>query len=72
MLSKLLIISGLVLVAAGLIIFFSGKLPYIGKLPGDIVIKRPGFTLYFPIISFLLISLILTIILNIVFRLWRR
>lgn len=72
MLAKVLIILGLVLVAVGLIVFLSGKLPYFGKLPGDIVIKKPGFTLYFPFVTFLLLSLILTIILNIVFRLWRR
>jgi len=72
MLAKVLIILGLVLVAVGLIVFLSGKLPYLGKLPGDIVIKKPGFTLYFPVVSFLFLSLILTIILNIVFRLWRR
>lgn len=72
MLAKILIILGLVLVAAGFLIFIAGKVPYIGKLPGDIVVKKPGFTFYFPIATFLLLSLILTIIFNIVIRLWRR
>lgn len=69
---KLLIILGLILVVAGLITLLSGKLPFIGKLPGDIVIKKPGFTFYFPVVTFLLLSLILTIIFNAVLRLWHR
>ena len=69
--AKLIIITGIVLVAIGLIIFFAGKLPYIGKLPGDIAVKKPGFTFYFPVVTFLVLSLILTIIFNVVLRLWR-
>lgn len=43
-----------------------------GHLPGDLRIERPGFNLYVPLGSGLLISLVLTVLLNLVFWLWRR
>ena len=61
---KLLIALGVFLVIAGVLMVFAPKLPYIGKLPGDIYIKRDNFTFYFPIASSVLISIILTIILS--------
>ena len=61
---KLLIALGVFLVIAGALMVFAPKLPYIGKLPGDIYIKRDNFTFYFPIASSVLISIILTIILS--------
>jgi thiosulfate reductase cytochrome b subunit len=63
---KILIALGLLLVIAGVLMVFAPKLPYIGRLPGDIYIKRGNFTLYFPIASSILISIILTIILSFV------
>ena len=63
---KLLIALGVFLVIAGVLMVFAPKLPYIGKLPGDIYIKRDNFTFYFPIASSVLISIILTIILSFV------
>ncbi len=47
------------------------KLPGVGRLPGDFVIERNGITLFFPLASGLLLSLILTIVLNVIFRLFR-
>lgn len=58
---KTLIILGIVLLAAGLLWPWLGKLP-IGRLPGDIVIDRPGFKLYFPITTMIIISIIISII----------
>jgi hypothetical protein len=63
---KMLIALGVFMVIAGMLMVFAPKLPYIGKLPGDIFIKRGNFTLYFPITSSILISIILTIILSFV------
>lgn len=63
---KILIALGVLLVIAGVLMVFAPKLPYIGRLPGDIYIKRDNFTLYFPIASSILISIILTIILSFV------
>ena len=57
---KYLIISGLILLFIGAIYYFWGeKLHWIGRLPGDIKIEKPGFKLYFPLTTMLMASLIL-------------
>ena len=62
-LGRPLIIMGLVLVAIGLLISFSPKLPtWLGRLPGDINIKRDNFSFHFPLATCLLISAILSFI----------
>ena len=60
---RILIVTGAVLLALGLVFLLSGKLPWIGKLPGDIVIHRKNFTFYFPLATGLIASLVLTLIL---------
>ncbi len=65
---KYFIILGIIITIVGVIIYLSGKLPFIGRLPGDIYIKRDNFTFYFPLVTSIVISIILTIILNIFFR----
>ncbi|MBC7224595.1 MAG: DUF2905 domain-containing protein, partial [Anaerolineae bacterium] len=45
-----------------------GKVPYLGRLPGDIRIEREGFSCYFPIVTMLVLSLLLTVVLNVVLR----
>ena len=62
---RLLIAAGVVLVALGLVFVAAGRLP---RLPGDVVIQRPNVTIYFPLGTMLLISLALTIILNLLLR----
>ena len=47
------------------------KVPFIGRLPGDILIKREHFIFYFPLVTTLILSLVLTLILNLVFRFFR-
>ena len=60
---KTLIIIGLFIVVLGLIIMFFEKLPFgLGKLPGDIYIKRDNFVFYFPITTSILISIVLSLI----------
>ncbi len=61
-LGRILIIFGIVLVLVGLILTTGIKIPYLGKLPGDICIKKPGFTFYFPITTGILLSIILSLI----------
>ena len=61
-LGKLLIIIGAVIIVLGLISIVFGKLPWIGRLPGDIVVQRKNITFYFPIVTCIIISLLLTII----------
>ena len=60
---KILILSGVAILLIGLIITFWDKIPFIGKLPGDIIWKGKNFTFYFPIVTSLLISLIISLIL---------
>jgi len=60
--SRFLIILGIVLVALGLLWPFIQRLG-LGRLPGDIVIDRPGFTLYVPIVTSIIVSVVLTLIL---------
>lgn len=67
---KYIIISGAAIIAAGVIIyFFYNKLHWLGRLPGDIRIEKENFKFYFPITTMILLSLLLTLIINIVKKL---
>lgn len=68
---KWLIFLGLIMVILGLLLIFFEKIPLLGKLPGDIRIERKNFVFYFPLTTSIILSLVLTIILNIIFRLKR-
>jgi hypothetical protein len=59
---KFLIILGIIIIAIGGLFLLSGKLPWIGKLPGDIMIQKKNFTFYFPLATSIVLSLILTLI----------
>jgi membrane protein implicated in regulation of membrane protease activity len=65
---KLLIFLGAVLIIAGAVIVLAGKIPWLGRLPGDIVIERRRFTFFFPITTSILISLIVSLVLYFVSR----
>lgn len=66
---KLLLILGGFIFIIGLIMTFAGKLPYVGRLPGDIIIQREGFSCYFPIVTSIVLSILLTLVLNVIVRL---
>ena len=55
-----MVIAGLVLVGLGLLVMFAGRFTSIGRLPGDIVYRRGNFTFYFPVVTSILLSLLLT------------
>lgn len=57
---KYLIIAGLVLIALGGVFLLAGRIPYIGKLPGDILIEKENFTFYFPVTTCILVSIVLS------------
>jgi hypothetical protein len=61
-LGKFLILMGIILVIIGGLFLLANKLPFIGRLPGDIIIKKEHFSFYFPITTCILISIILSII----------
>ncbi|MDL1955947.1 MAG: DUF2905 domain-containing protein [Candidatus Desulfofervidus auxilii] len=65
---KFLIFTGIIIIIFGLILIFAPKIPYLGRLPGDIIIQRKNFTFYFPLVTCIILSLVLTIILNLIFR----
>ncbi|HEY6198980.1 MAG TPA: DUF2905 domain-containing protein [Candidatus Binatia bacterium] len=62
-LGKSLIIIGILLVALGLLFSVGSKIPWLGRLPGDIYIQRGNFTFYFPLATSIVISLIITLVL---------
>lgn len=68
-LGRLFVALGLLFVLVGAALWLGSKIPLLGRLPGDIVIKRDNFTFYFPLTTMLLLSLLLTLVLNL---LWRR
>jgi hypothetical protein len=59
-LGRLLIVVGLVLAGLGVLLTLAGRIPGLGRLPGDIVVERGSFRLYLPLATSLLLSLILT------------
>ena len=61
-LGKMLILLGVFVILVGLFLLFGEKIPWIGRLPGDIIIRRKNFTLYFPIVTSIIISIILTLL----------
>lgn len=63
-LGRLLVVTGLVIVAVGLLLLVAGHVPWLGRLPGDIRIERGNWRFFFPLTTSLLISVILTILLN--------
>jgi Protein of unknown function (DUF2905) len=65
---KLLIIFGGVAVIVGLVLTLGLRIPYLGKLPGDISVDRGNVHFYFPIVTCLLLSLVLTLLFNVFFR----
>lgn len=60
---KSIIIIGALLIIIGLLVTFSSKIPYLGKLPGDIYIHKKGVTFYFPLATSIILSAIFSIIL---------
>lgn len=66
---KVLLIMGFVFTVTGIILLLTDKIPFLGKLPGDIYIKKGNFTFYFPLVTSIVISIILTIIFWIIGRL---
>ena len=67
-LGKILIAVGLLIALAGVVVLLVGRVPWIGRLPGDIHIERGNFTFYFPLATSLLLSVVLTLVLYLLGR----
>jgi len=63
LIGKLMMIFGVIIAGTGLLLMLADKLPFIGKLPGDITLRRGNFQFYFPISTGILVSVILSVVL---------
>ncbi len=59
---KILIILGIIMIVVGGLFMFGNKIPFVGRLPGDIVVHKKNFHFYFPITTSIIISIILSLI----------
>lgn len=66
--AKSIILLGVLLVVVGGVILLLGKVPWLGRLPGDIVIQRDNFSCFFPLATTILLSIVLTVVLNVILR----
>ena len=63
---KSLMAIGSVLIVLGGLVWLLAKVPFLGRLPGDIRIERPGFTCLIPLVSSIILSILLTVLLNVI------
>lgn len=68
---KILLIFGGIFIVLGLVLLFAPNIPFLGRLPGDIHYKSENFQFYFPIVTCIIISVVLTVILNLFFGGWK-
>ena len=68
-LGRLLIVVGVIALVAGVVLMLAPRIPWLGRLPGDIVIHRGPVSVYFPLATSIVISIVLTLLLNLF---WRR
>jgi len=61
-LGKLFILLGVFIILIGIFLIIGDRIPWLGRLPGDFIIRRKNFTVYFPLATSILISIILTLI----------
>ncbi len=69
---KLLLLGGVFLAALGLLLIFWQHIPFLGRLPGDIFAKRGSVSFYFPLATSIVLSILLTVVVNLVLWLLRR
>lgn len=67
-LGRWIVITGVILVVIGALVMLAGRVPGVGRLPGDIVWRKGNFTLFAPLGTMLVVSVVLTIILSIIAR----
>ncbi len=71
-LGRMLVLFGVVLAIIGGVIMLMGRVPGLGRLPGDITIQRDGLSCFFPLATSIVLSILLTIILNVLLRVLNR
>ncbi|TYO97942.1 DUF2905 domain-containing protein [Desulfallas thermosapovorans] len=65
---KIIIMIGIFMVITGGLLLLAGKIPGLGRLPGDIFVQRGNFTFYFPVVTMIIVSIVLTLLVNLLFR----
>jgi hypothetical protein len=68
-LGRLLVLVGAFAIVLGVVLLLAPRIPWLGRLPGDILIRRDSFTFYFPVVTSLIVSIVVTLLLNLF---WRR
>lgn len=68
-LGRLLVVVGAIALLAGVVLMLAPRIPWLGRLPGDVVINRGPVSVYFPVATSIVISIVLTLVLNLF---WRR
>jgi len=68
---KLLVLAGIFLILVGVLFIFWESIPYLGGLPGDFVVQKGSFRVFIPVVTCIIISAILTIVVNVLLRFWR-
>jgi Zn-dependent protease with chaperone function len=68
-LGRLLVLVGLLVALAGVVLLVADRIPWLGRLPGDILVRRGPVTFYFPIVTSIVLSILFTVLLNLF---WRR
>ena len=61
---RLMITAGVVFIFIGIVLWGAGKMPWIGRLPGDLLVRKGNFSFYFPLTTCIVISLLATLLLN--------
>jgi Protein of unknown function (DUF2905) len=69
---KLLLLFAVIIGIVGLLLIIMGNVPFLGKLPGDLAIRRGGSTFFFPIVTCIILSVVLTVLINLVLWIFRR
>jgi len=64
--AKMIIILGIALVVIGVVLLLAQRLPFLGRLPGDIMIKKENFTFYFPVATSIIVSIIISLVLYLI------
>ena len=68
-LGRVLVVAGVIAVLVGVVLMLAPRIPWLGRLPGDIVVQRGPLTLYAPLMTSLVLSVVVTLLLNLF---WRR
>jgi len=67
-LGRSIVVLGLVIAAVGALLMLGPRMPWLGHLPGDVHVERPGLSMHFPLVTCLVVSAVATIVLNLFFR----